>query len=51
MTIRPFAALLVLASLAGSAAAQTYSKTEVYTYHDNTAIWVLGQSPSWPSRE
>ena len=31
---------------AGSVAAQTYSKTEVYTYHDNTTIWVLGQTAS-----
>jgi RHS repeat-associated protein len=31
---------------AGSASAQTYSKTEVITYHDNTSKWVLGQTAS-----
>jgi hypothetical protein len=29
---------------AGSAAAQSFSKTEQITYHDNTTIWVLGQT-------
>jgi RHS repeat-associated protein len=45
MTIRPLA-LVLLAALAAPAAAQTYSKTEVYTYHDNSTIWVLGQTAS-----
>jgi RHS repeat-associated protein len=45
MTIRPLA-LVLLAALATPAAAQTYSKTEVYTYHDNSTIWVLGQTAS-----
>ena len=30
--------------LAPDANAQTYSKTEVVTYHDNTTSWVLGQT-------
>ncbi|MFT3755984.1 MAG: RHS repeat-associated core domain-containing protein [Pseudoxanthomonas sp.] len=33
----------LLAGLPLSAAAQTYTQTEVITYHDNTAKWVLGQ--------
>ena len=46
LSIRPLAAALVFAGLAGTAGAQTYSRTEVTTYHDNTTIWVLGQSAS-----
>ena len=32
--------------LAGSAFAQTHTKTEVITYHDNTSLWMLGQVAS-----
>ena len=32
--------------LASSASAQTYSRTEVITYHDNTSKWVIGQIAS-----
>jgi len=32
--------------VSGSVTAQTYSKTEVIGYHDNTAKWVLGQTAS-----
>ena len=40
-------ATLVLAGVAaGPVAAQTFSRTEVTTYHDNTAAWVLGQVAS-----
>jgi YD repeat-containing protein len=45
MRIRAIA-LVLLSGVACSAAAQTYSKTEVYTYHDNATIWVLGQTAS-----
>ena len=40
---------VVLASailVAGNASAQTYTKTETITYHDNTTLWVLGQTAS-----
>jgi RHS repeat-associated protein len=30
--------------LAGTVSAQTYTKTETITYHDNTSKWVLGQT-------
>ncbi len=47
MKALPSCAVLAAAMvLAGTAAAQTYSRTEVITYHDNTAIWVLGQTAS-----
>lgn len=39
-------ALLLLSTpllLAGEAVAQTYSRTEAITYHDNKALWVVGQ--------
>ena len=40
-------AMLALAVVAaGPVAAQTFSRTEVTTYHDNTAAWVLGQVAS-----
>lgn len=32
--------------LPGMARAQTYSRTEVTAYHDNTTVWVLGQTAS-----
>lgn len=32
--------------LSGMAHAQTYSRTEVAAYHDNTTVWVLGQTAS-----
>jgi RHS repeat-associated protein len=32
--------------LAGGASAQSVSKTELITYHDNTSAWVLGQTAS-----
>ena len=38
--------LIATTFFAGSAAAQTYSKTEIVTYSDNTSIWVLGQVSS-----
>ena len=47
MARKPRIAYALLASsllLAGAASAQTYSRTEVITYHDNTAKWVLGQT-------
>ncbi len=48
MTLSSLNRALLAASvlLTGPALAQTYSRTEVITYHDNTAIWVLGQTAS-----
>ncbi|MGN6223512.1 MAG: RHS repeat protein, partial [Pseudoxanthomonas sp.] len=36
--------LSVLVALPLAAQAQTYSKTETIEYHDNTTLWVLGQT-------
>ncbi|MCR6497151.1 RHS repeat protein [Thermomonas sp. S9] len=41
------ACLLVTGGLcSGTAAAQTYRRTELISYHDNTSKWVLGQTAS-----
>ena len=39
-----FTVLAAALVFAGNASAQTYTKTEAITYHDNTAKWVLGQT-------
>lgn len=39
-------AALSIAICAGTSQAQSYSRTETITYHDNTAKWVLGQVAS-----
>ncbi|HBM66146.1 MAG TPA: hypothetical protein DD418_22115, partial [Pseudomonas sp.] len=38
--------VVALASVPAIAGAQSYSRTEVITYHDNTSKWVLGQVAS-----
>jgi len=42
----PLLAALLAALLPAAVSAQSYSRTEVITYHDNTNKWVLGQVAS-----
>ncbi|MQP76140.1 RHS repeat protein, partial [Stenotrophomonas sp. MYb238] len=42
----PLLASLLATLLPVTASAQSYSRTEVITYHDNTSKWVLGQVAS-----
>lgn len=41
--VNALSAMMLLGTVVGSAGAQSYSKTNVITYHDDLSKWVLGQ--------